>query len=70
LAAAVLVGILGNALFGFWWLDPAAAFVVVAGNAEVEIPGWGLGLGYAALGAAGVIVGIILRRLLARRPSS
>jgi divalent metal cation (Fe/Co/Zn/Cd) transporter len=30
LAAAVLVGLLGNALFGFWWLDPAAALVVAA----------------------------------------
>jgi divalent metal cation (Fe/Co/Zn/Cd) transporter len=30
LAAAVLVGLLGNALFDLWWLDPAAAFVVVA----------------------------------------
>jgi divalent metal cation (Fe/Co/Zn/Cd) transporter len=28
LAAAVLVGLLGNALFGAWWLDPAAAFVI------------------------------------------
>ena len=28
LAAAVLVGLLGNTLFGFWWLDPVAAFVV------------------------------------------
>lgn len=28
LAAAVLVGLLGNALFGLWWLDPAAALVV------------------------------------------
>ncbi len=30
LAGAVLVGLLGNALFGFWWLDPAAALVVAA----------------------------------------
>ena len=30
LAAAVLVGLLGNALFGFWWLDPVAALVVAA----------------------------------------
>jgi divalent metal cation (Fe/Co/Zn/Cd) transporter len=30
LAAAVLVGLLGNALLGFWWLDPAAALVVAA----------------------------------------
>jgi divalent metal cation (Fe/Co/Zn/Cd) transporter len=28
LAAAVLVGLLGNTLFGYWWLDPAAAFVI------------------------------------------
>jgi divalent metal cation (Fe/Co/Zn/Cd) transporter len=28
LAAAVLVGLLGNALWGLWWLDPAAALVV------------------------------------------
>jgi len=30
LAAAVLVSLLGNALFGFWWLDPAAALFVAA----------------------------------------
>lgn len=30
LAAAVLLGLLGNALFGLWWLDPAAALVVAA----------------------------------------
>ena len=30
LAAAVLVGLLGNTLFGFWWLDPVAAFAVAA----------------------------------------
>lgn len=28
LAGAVLMGLLGNALFGAWWLDPAAAFVI------------------------------------------
>jgi len=28
LAAAVLIGLLGNTLFGLWWLDPLAAFVV------------------------------------------
>jgi divalent metal cation (Fe/Co/Zn/Cd) transporter len=28
LAGAVLLGLLGNALFGLWWLDPAAALVV------------------------------------------
>jgi divalent metal cation (Fe/Co/Zn/Cd) transporter len=30
LAAAVLVGLLGNALFGLWWLDPVAALVIAA----------------------------------------
>jgi divalent metal cation (Fe/Co/Zn/Cd) transporter len=30
LAVAVLAGLLGNALFGLWWLDPAAALVVAA----------------------------------------
>jgi divalent metal cation (Fe/Co/Zn/Cd) transporter len=30
LAAAVLVGLLGNTLFGLWWLDPLAAFAVAA----------------------------------------
>ena len=30
LAAAVLAGLLGNALFGFWWLDPLVALVVAA----------------------------------------
>ena len=30
LAAAVLVGLLGNALFGLWWLDPIAALVIAA----------------------------------------
>jgi divalent metal cation (Fe/Co/Zn/Cd) transporter len=30
LAVAVLIGLLGNALFGLWWLDPVAALVVAA----------------------------------------
>jgi divalent metal cation (Fe/Co/Zn/Cd) transporter len=30
LAGAVLVGLLGNTLFGLWWLDPAAALVIAA----------------------------------------
>jgi len=35
LAAAVLVGLAGNALFGLWWLDPIAA-LVIAGVAVRE----------------------------------
>jgi divalent metal cation (Fe/Co/Zn/Cd) transporter len=30
LAGAVLIGLLGNATFGLWWLDPVAALVVAA----------------------------------------
>jgi len=30
LAAAVFVGLAGNALFGWWWLDPIAALVIGA----------------------------------------
>ena len=28
LAAAVLVGLVANTLFGLWWLDPAIALVI------------------------------------------
>jgi divalent metal cation (Fe/Co/Zn/Cd) transporter len=35
LAAALLVGLLGNALFGAWWLDPVVG-LVIAGVALVE----------------------------------
>lgn len=30
LSLAVLVGLLGNTLLGWWWLDPIAAFVIAA----------------------------------------
>lgn len=30
LSIALLVGLLGNALFGWWWADPAAALVIAA----------------------------------------
>lgn len=30
LAAAVFIGLAGNALFGWWWLDPVAALVIAA----------------------------------------
>ncbi|MCA1697690.1 MAG: cation transporter, partial [Actinobacteria bacterium] len=30
LAAALLVGLLGNAALGLWWLDPVAALVIAA----------------------------------------
>jgi divalent metal cation (Fe/Co/Zn/Cd) transporter len=40
LAGAVLVGLLGNALLGFWWLDPAAALVVAGVAAKEGVEGW------------------------------
>lgn len=40
LAAAVLVGLLGNALFGLWWLDAAAALVVAAVAVREGLQSW------------------------------
>jgi divalent metal cation (Fe/Co/Zn/Cd) transporter len=40
LAAAVLVGLLGNALFGLWWLDPAAALVIAGVAVREGLQSW------------------------------
>lgn len=40
LAAAVLAGLLGNALLGLWWLDPAAALVVGAVAVREGLESW------------------------------
>jgi len=40
LAAAVLVGLLGNALFGLWWLDPLAALVIAGVAVREGIESW------------------------------
>ena len=40
LAAAVLVGLLGNALFDMWWLDPVAALVVAGVAVREGIQSW------------------------------
>lgn len=40
LAAAVLVGLLGNALFGLWWLDPVAALVVAGVAVREGLASW------------------------------
>lgn len=40
LAAAVLVGLLGNALFGLWWLDPLAALVIAGVAVREGIETW------------------------------
>ena len=40
LAAAVLFGLLANALLGLWWLDPAAALVVAAVSVREGVQSW------------------------------
>jgi divalent metal cation (Fe/Co/Zn/Cd) transporter len=40
LAAALLVGLAGNALFGLWWLDPVAALVIAAVAVREGIESW------------------------------
>ena len=40
LAAAVLLGLAGNALFGWWWLDPAAALLVAAVAVHEGVETW------------------------------
>ncbi len=40
LAGAVLLGLLGNTLFGLWWLDPVAALVVAAVAVREGVASW------------------------------
>ena len=40
LAGAVLLGLLGNALFGLWWLDPAVALLVAGLAVREGIENW------------------------------
>ena len=40
LAGAVLVGLLGNAFFGLWWLDPLAALVIAAVALREGLESW------------------------------
>jgi divalent metal cation (Fe/Co/Zn/Cd) transporter len=40
LAAAVLVGLIGNAFFGLWWLDPVAALVVAGVAVKEGVDSW------------------------------
>jgi divalent metal cation (Fe/Co/Zn/Cd) transporter len=40
LSVALLVGLLANALLGWWWADPAAAFVIAALAAKEGIAAW------------------------------
>jgi len=40
LALALLVGLIGNAVFGLWWLDPTAALVIAAVAAREGVEAW------------------------------
>ena len=40
LAGALLVGLAGNALFGLWWLDPAAGLVIAAVALKEGVESW------------------------------
>lgn len=40
LAGAVLVGLLGNAIFGLWWLDPVAALVIAGVAVREGVDSW------------------------------
>jgi hypothetical protein len=40
MAAALLLGLGGNALFGLWWLDPAAALVIAALAVREGVESW------------------------------
>ena len=40
LSIALLVGLLANALLGWWWADPAAALVIAAVAAKEGIDAW------------------------------
>lgn len=40
LAAAVFIGLVGNALFGAWWLDPTAALIIAAVAVREGLETW------------------------------
>jgi divalent metal cation (Fe/Co/Zn/Cd) transporter len=40
LSIALLVGLLANALFGWWWADPAAALAIAAIATKEGIDSW------------------------------
>jgi divalent metal cation (Fe/Co/Zn/Cd) transporter len=54
LAGAVLVGLAGNALFGLWWLDPAAALFIAAVAVREGVQTW-RGEGCCAAGAPNAV---------------
>ncbi len=64
----IAVGFALGLLVGRWWALTAAigfgAWVAIV--AELEVPGWFLGLWYGAIGFAGIGAGIVARRAIDR----
>ncbi|MDQ3728441.1 MAG: cation transporter [Actinomycetota bacterium] len=54
LSAALLAGLLGNAVLGVWWLDPAAALVIAVVALREGVEAW-RGEGCCAPGATGQV---------------
>jgi len=52
LASALLLGLLGNALFGAWWLDPAVGLLIAAVAVKEGMEAW-RGEGCACVAAPG-----------------
>jgi len=68
-AVVFAVGLTLGCLTGRWWivLAPAAFGVWVFATTGVdEVPHWFLGLAYGGAGVVGVLVGLLIRRRLAR----
>ena len=63
LAGAVLLGLVGNALFGWGWLDPIAALVIAAIAVREGIQTW-RGEGCCAAPALELGGAVVLRRRL------
>jgi hypothetical protein len=65
IGAGLAVGL----VLGRWWalLASAGIGLWIGLTEEVEVPGWYLGLGYAALSGLGIALGVLLRRRSAAR---
>ena len=55
-------------MIGRWWalLLALVPGIWVTAVEEVEVPGWILGLSYAAIAAAGIAAGVATRRIASR----
>ena len=66
LAGAVFLGLAGNALFGWWWLDPVAALLIAGVAVKEGLATW-RGEGCCVAPAAERAGGCLPRRLLLTR---